>query len=400
MKKLLGKIVAFASVLSLAFVATETVLAAPGDEGEAPVNDIRLSKTFHTPDKDSVDLKDKTFTFRFKVGGEPGDEKNKPTFTPHGSDVVDDKVVAPTLVIPDLVFTGTDKGTVENGVKTTYKQTDNLFKLLDFKDKPAGVYEYTITEEADTNTLGAGEEIKYDGAEYTLRVYVSRDDKGNPVVDGGTVQGPDGKVDPGPTDPIDPGEGGGDNEVVAANGFNFVNIYTKNAGSPDGEASLVITKEIAGNLKNTADEFTFTINLGQSVLAGDDVYDLVVDGKADPIKVKANGTDVEFTLKGGQNATLKGVSAGVNMTVVETKHGDYKPSHILTLNGDPATEPSSTTEASGLLGENENKAAYTNTWNKTTPTGVILKNMPYVMLMLVSLGGFAFYVVSKKRREV
>lgn len=109
-------------------------------------------------------------------------------------------------------------------------------------------------------------------------------------------------------------------------------------------------------------------------------------------------TPVSFVLKGGEQAALLNVPAGVSFDVTEAEYGYYTPTNKLLLNSIETASASNVT-AGGLIGENSNKVDYTNTWEKTTPTGIIMNNLPFIALIVTSLSGLALYYVTKQRRR-
>ncbi|MGY3778001.1 DUF7601 domain-containing protein [Isobaculum melis] len=387
MNKRLGKILTFAVVLGLGVLSSIPVFAA---DPATPEPSVVLTKTLVTPDKTVVTAPN-VFNFEFEVVED--------SFTPHGATTPDTSVTVPDITDQVVSFTpATDLGTTVDGTTTTYKQTGNLLEGITFPE--AGVYKYLITEKTGTYVVDpATEELVYSTASYTLYVYVSRDADGNSIVDGGTVEDEDGKkVDPAPTTPL---PGGGSNEVEAANGFNFTNIYRKQAGSitpPDPnnpEAGLVISKTITGDLSNTADEFTYSFLLADTPLVSGETY--ILSTPTGDITITP-GTAATFTLKGGEQALLLNAPAGLSFRVVETDFGYYTPSNALELNGVTTTAESNVI-AGGILGENSNRTDYTNNWETTTPTGIILNNLPYVILIAVAMTGFGAYIVNKRRHR-
>lgn len=387
MNKTLGKILTFSAVVGFGMLATIPAFAA---DPATPEPSVVLTKTFVTPDKTVVTMPS-VFNFEFEVVED--------SFTPHGATTPDSSVTVPDITDKVVSFTpAADKGTTVDGATTTYKQTGNLLEGITFPE--AGVYKYTITEKTGTYVVDpATEELVYSTATYTLYVYVSRDTDGNPIVDGGTVEDEnDKKVDPTPSTPS---TGGGSNEVEAANGFNFTNIYRKQAGSitpPDPsnpDAGLVVSKTITGDLSNTSDEFTYSFLLEDTPLVSGETYTLSTP--TGNITVTP-GTTATFKLKGGEQALLLNAPAGASFHVEETDFGYYTPSNVLELNSVAAASESNV-KAGGILGENSNKTDYTNNWETTTPTGIILNNLPYVLLIVVAVTGFGAYIVSKRHHK-
>ncbi|MDT2012593.1 DUF7601 domain-containing protein [Carnobacterium divergens] len=384
MNKTLAKILTFSAVLGFGVLATIPAFAA---DSATPEPSVVLTKTLVTPDKTVVTMPS-VFNFEFEV--------MEDSFTPHGATMPDSSVTVPDITDKVVSFKPVaDLGSTVDGTTTTYKQTGNLLEGITFPE--AGVYKYSITEKAGTYVVDpTTEELVYSAANYTLYVYVSRDVDGNPIVDGGTVEDGNGnKVDPAPSSPS---TGGGDNEVEEANGFNFTNIYRKQAGSitpPDPgkpDAGLIVSKTITGDLSNAADEFTYSFLLEDTPLVSGEIY--VLSTPTGDINI-IPGTTATFTLKGGEQALLLNVPAGSKFRVVETDFGYYTPSNDLELNG-VASASESNVVAGGILGENSNRTDYINNWETTTPTGIILNNLPYVILIVVALTGFGAYIVNKR----
>lgn len=401
MKKFYKQALSFTLVVLLGFASVVSINAAPGDTGEGPANAIHLTKTLVTPDPSVVSMPvDMTFEFEVGTG----------IFKPHGSDVADPSVTAPVIVSPTLTFSNSDIGAVANGAKTTHKQTEDLLTIFrsELANLKPGVYEYVITEKADTVTGldSTKERVEYDSTSYTLRIFISRGTDGEPTIDGGTVEGPDGKVEPGPGTVV-PGAPG-ENEIVDANGFNFRNVYSKDAGSvtppdPDRpEAGFIVDKVIEGNLANAEDEFTFTLLMVANATTTGKTYTLDVAGTD---VVVTPGTAVEFKLKGDQRAWLLNTPVGVEVQVKETNHGYYVANVFAQSDGTKqigdvvAGDYVAGTDANTILGEKSNLAAYKNVWNKTTPTGIFIDNLPYIVLIgLVSLGMVTSVVMKRKSR--
>lgn len=388
MKKTLGKFIAFSAVLGFSALASTPAFAA---EEATPEPNVVLTKTFVTPDKTVVSMP-ATFNFEFEVA--------EVSFTPYGAATPDTTVTVPDITDKSLTFTpASDSGTTDSGATTIYKQTNNLLDGLVFPE--AGIYEYTISEKSGTYTIDpATEELVYSQASYTLYVYVSRAANGDTQIDGGTVEDAnDKKVDPAPTTPS---TGGGTDEVTTANGFNFTNIYRKQSGSvtpPDPnnpDAGLVVSKTVTGDLANSDDIFTYSFLLKDTPLISGETY--ILDTPTGPITVSP-GVPVNFTLKGGEQALLLNTPAGASFTVEETDFGYYTPSNVLELNS-VATASTSNVKAEGILGDNSNRTDYTNNWETTTPTGIILNNLPYVLLIVFAAGGLGLFIVNKRRNRV
>ena len=83
-------------------------------------------------------------------------------------------------------------------------------------------------------------------------------------------------------------------------------------------------------------------------------------------------------------------------TGVEQKNSPSVPNQPLKIfeTGDSPDEIALT------LGESKNASAWTNTHLEVSPTGILLNNLPFILLILVSIGGFVGYIVSKRRKAM
>ena len=100
--------------------------------------------------------------------------------------------------------------------------------------------------------------------------------------------------------------------------------------------------------------------------------------------------------------TIDQLPAGSRYTLTETGVPGYTASSVYLTNG------TSTNGAAGqlgqdykveniLLGEKTNNNTVTNKINDVTPTGLLIDNLPFILMIGLGLAGFV--VLSKKRRE-
>lgn len=329
-------------------------------------------------------------TFNTEVG------KNE-TFSFQAKQVTGDTA---EVTIPDINFTDS-----ETGSKTKRAEV----KFPNWTD--AGKYEYTVTETKAAPEITDVEHQKMimSHAEYTMDVYVSNGDNGfeisNIIVnkkkddEGKTAPDTTGKVDFSNTD---------------KNTFNFTNTYVQEAGTgtdptnPDPtyktDGSLNVTKAINANggTVDAGKEFDFTATF--TFPTGTDANTLG--------GVKANGKDITinkggistFKLKADGNMKFTGVPVGTQISVVESATPNYKGSAESVFNGQKQTkiEAGKYNEAitvSGKLGQNQNKVDVTNTYNFVPTTGIIMNNLPYV-LMIALCGAALMAFVAFKRRSL
>lgn len=370
-KKMFAIVAAGAMTMGLAMPTS--VFAAEGDT-PSKVNEAYISKTFNTEVG-----KDETFSFKAEqVAGDTAE-----------------------VTIPDINFTGSETGS--NTKRAAVK----------FPNWPdAGKYEYTVKETAATPTITDGEHQKMimSLAEYTMDVYVSNGDNGLEISkiivnkkkddEGKTAPDTTGKVDFSNTD---------------KNGFNFTNTYVQEAGTgidptnPDPDyttyGSLDVSKIIKTDAADTADsnkEFEFTAKF--SFPTGTDATTLGgVKANEKDITINEDGT-CTFKLKADKNVKFTGVPVGTQISVAESATPNYRGSAESVFNGQSQTkvEADKYNEAitvSGKLGQNQNKVDVTNTYNYVPTTGIIMNNLPYV-LMIALCGAALMAFVAFKRRSL
>jgi hypothetical protein len=210
----------------------------------------------------------------------------------------------------------------------------------------------------------------------------------------------------------------------------FVNKYqkyggTKPGGGDGGEVNpgtdlsthaLAISKKVAGDTADQNREFSFTVTLKRSAVQDvDKYYGYIVDeenkavtGKA--IEFAATGTATTVQLKHNQKLVFQSLEAGALVSVTEQGTASYTPSADVTsqnvtetLNGTTGQDlkaPGSQTYA--VIGADiENSVAFTNTIQDVTPTGIIMNNLPFFMLILAAAAAlFAFAVVENRRKKL
>lgn len=282
---------------------------------------------------------------------------------------------APNATITDISYTETDKTTTNfSGGKYTISKTASIT----FGTFPhAGVYEYTVKEATpetpDTN-------MSYSADEYKLRVYVKNNIDNGLTVDSITAEKSNLKQE----------------QVL------FTNTYRKTS-------SLTIKKETKGDYADKTKDFNFTINFTKSPT---DTTSTVFTGKIGTESVTCTpGTSQTFSLHDGEELKFdSNLPAGTRYVVTETAATDgYTPSIKLKENGtqkdlttfqdaDAATATGAN-NTNALVGEGENSVTFTNTYNDVALTGVILNNLPFLILIGIGACALAVLAFSKKRRS-
>jgi len=298
-------------------------------------------------------------------------------------------------------------------VSTTGSIIEEVSVLDDNLQFPhAGIYIYEVVE-AGTDIEEQG--LTYSPAKYKVRVYVKNDTAGTgtyihavtvvPMVDNDgedIVDTDSNKVDPTPNQ----------NE---GNDFRFINRYTKNT-------SLKISKTVTGDYGNLTKQFTFpmTMTAASTVDAQAPEYTGLVYHISNPAtsvrdyKIKADGaTSTLIKLAHGEYIVFDALPAGTVYTLTENGETGYTASLSLTENGVGIPQP---TPASGanlvavgngnpdnitaeiLAGENNNTAEFTNAYTTPSITGILINNLPYIVLFIVAIAGFVLFVAGKRRR--
>lgn len=233
------------------------------------------------------------------------------------------------------------------GAATVDGTTGDITVALPNYDK-VGVYEYTLKEVAGT-TAG----VAYYPDDIRLVVTV--------------INGEDGKLRIAAVHV----------ESEGAKSDTFPNTYS--AGS------LKVTKSVKGNLGDKDKYFKFTVTLtGEEGKTYRDSY-AVTGGSntANPSTIKV-GEATTFLLKHGDTITIANLPYGVTYTVTETAVDGY----TTTSTGDQ-----------GTISAAEQAAEFTNDKVGSVDTGVVLNNMPYILVLAVLAAGVAVFIIRKRRED-
>lgn len=379
-KKMLAIVAAGAMTMGLAM---PTSVFAAGKDTTAKVTEAYISKTFNT----AVGKAEKfSFTATQKT---------------EGTGLV--KTEAP-VNIPDISFTTAQTGTTKQRAKVVFPAY-----------KEAGEYEYTVTESQTASPAvpnGDHEKLIMSGAEYTMDVYVTENEE-TKALEISNIIVKRTKDDAGKNANGVKVTDIGDDDT---NGFNFTNTYVQEAGtgidptSPDPDyttyGSLDVSKMIKTDAADTPDtnkEFEFTATF--TFPKGTDANTLggVKGAEGNKITINEDGT-YKFTLKANKNMKFTGVPVGTQISVVESATPNYRGSAESVFNGQKQTpvEASKYNEVitvKNTLGQKQNRVDVTNTYNYVPTTGIIMNNLPYV-LMIALCGAALMAFVAFKRRSL
>lgn len=278
----------------------------------------------------------------------------------------------PAITIDNIAFTAATE-TAGTNTKTT------AIKLADGASFPhAGIYAWRVRETTGNQT---GVQYNTEGNAYTLIANVVNGDNG---LTASYVM-----VKNDTTNSVTNADKAG-NE-----GAEFTNKYTESA---NGEGTdLTITKTVAGNQGDETKDFSFTVTftapsvLPAGVTADQYLAGITVDGAT---AAKNEGGVVTFKLHHGQTATFSNVIAGTTYSVTEQNEAGYTQSYDAVNNGTAAT-----TTSGNLIGENTNTGTMTNTHSDVTPTGLVMNNAPFIVMIGAAAAGVVAYGSAKRKLE-
>ena len=301
----------------------------------------------------------------------------------------------------------------------------------------AGVYTYTLKENvpADDDKESG---VTYDETLYYVNVYVTNVLKadGTPLLDAATglpvvnVSNITAfKTTNGDTDPTAPdfnNVGAADSTTDAKIGITTPDPTSAEPRSIEypftndyATADLVVTKKVTGKMADIEKQFDFTIALKNSHNADDtrtyayQVWSMGADeekGGTDDVKVTTTGksgtvtNNSTFTLKHDEYIVITGLATDEKVTVTETGAADYKTT-ITTQNGTTAPAGADVTDltANKTAGEKTistatdavNRQDFVNNKEAVTPTGILVENMPFILILCGA--GLALVIILRKR---
>ena len=139
------------------------------------------------------------------------------------------------------------------------------------------------------------------------------------------------------------------------------------AGTYRAVVQLTITEEVRGSLADTNKDFTFTINVikNGNGINGNQSYTGTHSGN-----LRFTNGVATFTLKHGQNMVLN-LNSGVEYTITQVN--------------DEEGYTLSKTNDSGILNDNI-VSSFINTLEGTTPTGIFLDIIPFIIMIISGIG--------------
>ena len=283
---------------------------------------------------------------------------------------------AATATIQEIAYNSQDaKGELQDGKYILSKNT-----VIEFGTwAHAGVYDYTVTETKET-----AEGVVYDESVYTLHVYVKNQPDGSVAIETITAE----------------------KENTKQAKVLFTNTYKK-------DARLEIEKQTTGDYADLTKSFDFEITFTDAATSQGTAYNGVIKkGGADTgrtVSCKA-GEKTAFQLADDETLIFERIPAGTRYVVNEVGAKDgYTPSVHVAEDGtvtvtdkkagnEEQSLDSTNNGKSNLVGEGDNKVTFTNTYKDVAITGIVMNNLPFILLITVAVLAFGALAFLKMRR--
>lgn len=366
--------------------------------GESNVQ-VSINKVLNIAEGITTPLARFTFTFTPKSGNSNNGVPYETVTASNGQ--IADKTVS---------YSGTDA--LVSGETSIKKNTGNIFANVTYTH--AGEYVYTVAEKQNDGWTAmqkgdvAIDSMTYDNRSYEMHVIVK-----NRVTSGSGVYISSvyfKQVTTGATAKVKPSEKGATFKYDL-----FTNIYRKNAGKitdpndphpndphlgkydPNAK-SLVIKKVVSGATADKTKDFTFKLTFTK---ASTEDKTSIVGKIGNDSKTFEYGKETIIKLHHDQSLVFDTIPAGTRYKLVETGSQGYTASAAYKENGasknQAGTVSTNFTQDSILIGEKPNDNTITNSLPDVTPTGLLIDNLPFILMIGLGLAGFV--VLSKKRRQ-
>lgn len=392
MKNLFKKIMPVA--MAVAMVLVGFVPALP-TQAENTVGKTLVTKKVLTKAEAGVTTPTETFTFEATAHSFNGDTTKTTT--------------CPALTNGTAAYGATDDTDADTTApgKQLAKLSGDMLDNVKFTQ--AGQYTYTIKEKAGSTTG-----ITYSKAEYLASLFVVKNANGDFVVDSIMIK----------KTKNDDGTAATDTKTeykpdINGNHLEFNNVYDKKAGNPDPKPNdpndpntpnaadkkgLVINKIVKADDLAQGTSYGFSLTLtapagatAAAVAAVPTAKIVKPDGTTTDVTMSAYGTATTFNLEAGEKIVLNDVLLGSTAKVEEKDPQGYTPSVAANGNGEAVSDLAALKDTGIILGDQAagNYASFTNV--KQTATGILLHNLPYIVLIIVAAAGITLYVRNRRR---
>ena len=308
----------------------------------------------------------------------------------------------------NVSYSGTD--VLATGQTNIKKDTGDIFREVNYTH--AGEYVYTVAEKQNVGWKVIQKNgspidfMTYDNRNYEMHVIVKNKTTGGTYISSVYFK----QVSPSVNGKVKPSESGTTYKYDL-----FTNIYRKNAGKitdpnepnpnkpnvskvdPNAK-SLVIKKVVSGATADKSKDFTFKLTFTK---ASTEDKTSIVGKIGNESKTFEYGKETTITLRHDQSLVFDTIPAGTRYKLVETGSQGYTASAAYKENGasknQAGTVSTNFTQDSILVGEKPNDNTITNSLPDVTPTGLLIDNLPFILMIGLGLAGFV--VLSKKRRQ-
>ena len=308
----------------------------------------------------------------------------------------------------NVSYSGTD--VLATGQTSIKKDTGDIFREVNYTH--AGEYVYTVAEKQNVGWKviqkngSPIDSMTYDNRNYEMHVIVKNKTTGGTYISSVYFK----QVTPSVNGKVKPSESGTTYKYDL-----FTNIYRKNAGKvtdpnepnpnkpnvskvdPNAK-SLVIKKVVSGATADKSKDFTFKLTFTK---ASTETSQSITGKIGETSKTFVYGQETTITLRHDQSLVFDTIPAGTRYKLVETGSQGYTASAAYKENGasknQAGTVSTNFTQDSILVGEKPNDNTITNSLPDVTPTGLLIDNLPFILMIGLGLAGFV--VLSKKRRQ-
>ena len=161
---------------------------------------------------------------------------------------------------------------------------------------------------------------------------------------------------------------------------------------------MLIKKVVSGATADKSKDFTFKLTFTK---ASTETSQSITGKIGETSKTFVYGQETTITLRHDQSLVFDTIPAGTRYKLVETGSQGYTASAAYKENGasknQAGTVSTNFTQDSILIGEKPNDNTITNSLPDVTPTGLLIDNLPFILMIGLGLAGFV--VLSKKRRQ-
>lgn len=306
----------------------------------------------------------------------PQDTKFSYTATSDTQDALNAKITDVTFNDDDL-----KDATLTSGLYTLTKNATISFVGT---WKHAGLYTYTVAETKTGNGLA---NTSYENKTYTMRVYVENIQNGGLEVKTITVAN------------------GNENSNDKVAKMSFAHTYAKTA-------TLTISKETVSSegspdVADKTKKFKFGIKFISTPKEDTTSFTGTIGQTSDTYTINQ---EKEFALADGESLVFADLPVGTRYVVYEKADtAGYTPSVVLMENGKTTLSQTFSKNAEAkavaegksdaLVGEGTNSVAFTNAYENTPLTGILMHNLPFILLIGLGVCAVAVMVISKRRRN-